>query len=68
MAVPIELRIIILLLLFGAIVWHRLGLYFEEKKQRQALHDWIRDNDLLEYENSLRKFGMYNFNILLYMS
>ena len=59
MAIPLEVRVVILLVLFGAIVWHRIGLYFEERKQREALHQWINDNGLSEYETSLRKFGMY---------
>ena len=63
MAISVELRAIFLLVLFGAIVWHRIGLYFEERSQREALRQWLTDNDLLEYEASLHKFGREHFLI-----
>jgi len=55
-------KIAVLVLGLG-FMFYRLHIYFIVREEKEELHSWLKEHDLLDYEAKLHKFGMFDLTV-----
>lgn len=53
-------KIAVLVLGLG-FMFYRLHIYCIVREEKEELHSWLKEYNLLDYEAKLHKFGMFDF-------